>query len=68
MSELSVSERRIKPIHDAIEGENWKQALQICEKWQKKGEKSDHFQVRTLSHLLPKLDSETLSRLSKLSS
>jgi hypothetical protein len=47
MSELSVSERRIKPIHDAIEGENWKQALQICEKWQKKGEKSDHFQVRT---------------------
>jgi hypothetical protein len=36
MSELSVSERRIKPIHDAID----------CEKWQKKGEKSDHFQVR----------------------
>jgi N-terminal acetyltransferase B complex non-catalytic subunit len=52
MSELSVSERRIKPIHDAIEGENWKQALQICEKWQKKGEKSDHFQVRTFHELL----------------
>jgi hypothetical protein len=47
MSELSVSERRIKLIHDAIDGENWKQALQTCEKWQKKGEKSDHFQVRT---------------------
>jgi ribosomal protein L22 len=53
MSELSVSERRIKPIHDAIEGENWKQALQICEKWQKKGEKSDHFQVRALSTCRP---------------
>jgi ribosomal protein L22 len=68
MSELSVSERRIKLIHDAIEGENWKQALQICEKWQKKGEKSDHFQVKTLSTCCPKLSTETSPRLSKLSS
>ena len=45
MADLSVTERRIKPIQDAVEGENWKQALQLCEKWQKKGEKSDRFQV-----------------------
>jgi hypothetical protein len=40
-----VSERRIRPIQDAVESRNWKQAMQLCEKWHKKGEKSDQFQV-----------------------
>ena len=47
MSDLLVSERRIKPIQDAVDAGNWKQALQQCEKWQKKGERSDRFLVST---------------------
>lgn len=42
----SVSERRIQPIQEAIDAGNFKQALQLCEKWQKKGERSVKFQVR----------------------
>lgn len=44
-SMADVSERRLRPIQEAVEGQNWKQALQLCEKWHKKGEKSDRFQV-----------------------
>lgn len=40
-----VSERRIRPIQDAVNSQQWKQALQLCDKWHKKGEKSDRFQV-----------------------
>ncbi|KAK7885662.1 hypothetical protein LTR67_010013 [Exophiala xenobiotica] len=43
MSDASVTERRIRPIQDAVESSNWKQALQLCDKWSKKGEKSDRF-------------------------
>ena len=50
MSDLSVSERRIRPIQDAIASENWKQALQLCDKWAKKGERSDRFLVGGLQH------------------
>ncbi|KKY29016.1 putative cytoskeleton organization protein [Phaeomoniella chlamydospora] len=39
----STTQRRLKPIQDHIDGGNWKQALQLCEKYQKKGEKSDLF-------------------------
>ncbi|KAL6250282.1 hypothetical protein RBB50_002583 [Rhinocladiella similis] len=45
MSDTSVTERRIRPIQDAIATSNWKQALQACDKWSKKGEKSDRFQA-----------------------
>lgn len=45
MAEVSVSERRIHPIQDAAALGNWKQALQLCDKWSKKGEKSDQFLV-----------------------
>lgn len=40
-----VSERRIRPIQEAVEAKHWKQALQLSEKWHRKGEKSDRFQV-----------------------
>ncbi|KAK5536871.1 hypothetical protein LTR25_005546 [Vermiconidia calcicola] len=43
MSDASVTERRIRPIQDAVASSNWKQALQLCDKWSKKGEKSDRF-------------------------
>ncbi|EXJ96403.1 hypothetical protein A1O1_01529 [Capronia coronata CBS 617.96] len=43
MSDAVVSERRIRPIQDAVATANWKQALQLCDKWAKKGEKSDRF-------------------------
>ncbi|EXJ79045.1 hypothetical protein A1O3_08546 [Capronia epimyces CBS 606.96] len=43
MSDPTVSERRIRPIQDAVASANWKQALQLCDKWSKKGEKSDRF-------------------------
>ncbi|KAJ9633532.1 uncharacterized protein PV06_06173 [Exophiala oligosperma] len=43
MSDPSVTERRIRPIQDAIATSSWKQALQACDKWTKKGEKSDRF-------------------------
>lgn len=52
MSDPSVSERRIRPIQDAIAIGNFKQALKECEKWQKKGEKSDKFLVGTSFPLL----------------
>ena len=51
MSDLSVSERRIRPIQDAIASENWKQALKECDKWQKKGEKSEKFLVQLIPHV-----------------
>lgn len=52
MSDPSVAERRIRPIQDAIATENWKQALQLCEKWSKKGEKSERFLVWMLNRIL----------------
>ena len=45
----SVTERRVKPIEDAINAGNLKQALKDCEKWHKKGEKSDKFLVGEMS-------------------
>jgi hypothetical protein len=45
MADATVTERRIRPIQDTIASGNWKQALKECEKWQKKGEKSDKFLV-----------------------
>ena len=48
MSDVSVTERRIRPIQDAVASKNWKQALKECDKWQKKGEKSDKFLVGSL--------------------
>lgn len=48
MTDNTVTERRIRPIQDAIRASNWKQALKECEKWQKKGETSDRFLVRVL--------------------
>ena len=52
MSDPSVSERRIRPIQDAIASENWKQALKECDKWQKKGEKSDKFLVQDVIRIM----------------
>lgn len=46
MSAASVNERRDKQIQDAFDNRNWKQALQLCDKRLKKGEKSDHLLVR----------------------
>lgn len=46
MADAAVTERRIRPIQDAISSGNLKQALKDCEKWQKKGENSDRFLVR----------------------
>lgn len=51
MADTAVTERRIRPIQDAIAAGNWKQALKDCEKWQKKGESSDRFLVRTMNNL-----------------
>lgn len=48
MSDPSVTERRIRPIQDAVATGNWKQALQLCDKWSKKGERSDRFLVGIL--------------------
>ena len=42
---LSTSQRRLKPIQEHVDSGNWKQALQLCDKYQKKGEKSDAFLV-----------------------
>lgn len=50
MADGSVTERRLRPIHDAVASNNWKQALKECEKWQKKGEKSDKFHVLPPPH------------------
>ncbi|KAK5076806.1 hypothetical protein LTR64_005714 [Lithohypha guttulata] len=43
MADSAVTERRIRPIIDALSAGNVKQALKDCEKWQKKGEASDRF-------------------------
>ncbi|KAJ4505984.1 hypothetical protein HRR83_008499 [Exophiala dermatitidis] len=56
MSDPTVSERRIRPIQDAIATENWKQALQLCDKWSKKGEKSDRFLALKAFVLVNQLD------------
>ena len=48
----SVTDRRIRPIIDAVAASNWKQALQLCEKWSKKGERSERFFVSTLKSVL----------------
>ncbi|RMZ80671.1 hypothetical protein DV738_g2670, partial [Chaetothyriales sp. CBS 135597] len=39
----SVTDRRVRPIEDAAEAGQWKNALKECDKCQKKGEKSDRF-------------------------
>ncbi|KAI9818225.1 MAG: hypothetical protein M1827_000850 [Pycnora praestabilis] len=39
----SIEDRRDKQIWDAIEGDNFKQALQLCQKRLKKGEKGHYF-------------------------
>lgn len=44
----SVTERRIQPIQQALDAGNLKQAAKECEKWLKKGEKSDRFLVSLL--------------------
>lgn len=51
MADTAVTERRIRPIQDAIAAGNWKQALKDCEKWHKKGESSDRFLVCEQVHL-----------------
>ncbi|KAL2421185.1 hypothetical protein ABEF95_005400 [Exophiala dermatitidis] len=56
MSDPTVSERRIRPIQDAVATENWKQALQLCDKWSKKGEKSDRFLALKAFVLVNQLD------------
>ena len=43
--ENKVSDRRDRQIQEAIDVRNWKQALSLCEKRLKKGEKSDHLSV-----------------------
>lgn len=45
MSATAVFERRNKQIQDAIDGQNLKQALQLCEKRLKKGEDSHFLRV-----------------------
>ncbi|PGH07686.1 hypothetical protein GX51_01695 [Blastomyces parvus] len=51
MSATTVFERRNKQIQDAIDGQNLKQALQLCEKRLKKGEDS-HFLRAWKAHIL----------------
>ena len=34
MADTAVTERRIRPIQDAMRAGNWRQALKECEKWQ----------------------------------
>ncbi|OAT05409.1 cytoskeleton organization protein [Blastomyces gilchristii SLH14081] len=51
MSASTVFERRNKQIQDAIDGQNLKQALQLCEKRLKKGEDS-HFLRAWKAHIL----------------
>ncbi len=45
MSTVSVNERRDKQIQDALDSRNFKQALQLCDKRIKKGEKNDYLLV-----------------------
>ncbi|KAK5951571.1 hypothetical protein OHC33_007249 [Knufia fluminis] len=56
MADTSVTERRVRPIQDAIAAGNWKQALKECEKWQKKGEASDRFLALKAAVLLRQPD------------
>ena len=49
MADTAVTERRIRPILEALQNGNQKQALKECEKWQKKGEASDRFLVCALA-------------------
>ncbi|EEH47984.2 uncharacterized protein PADG_04068 [Paracoccidioides brasiliensis Pb18] len=51
MSATAVFERRNKQIQDAIDGQNLKQALQLCEKRLKRGEDS-HFLRAWKAHIL----------------
>lgn len=44
----AVTDRRIASIRDFVQDHNWKQALKECEKWHKKGERSDRFLVSTI--------------------
>ena len=60
MADSSVSDRRIRPIQDAISSGNWKQAAQLCDKWSKKGERSDRFLV---SNSPQHEDTSNMSRL-----
>ncbi len=55
MSAVSVNERRDKQIQEAFDNRNWKQALLLCDKRIKKGEKSDYL-------LVCKLDIPSLQR------
>ena len=43
--ENKVNDRRDRQIQEAIDVRNWRQALSLCEKRLKKGEKSDHLSV-----------------------
>lgn len=51
MASNAVIERRNKQIQDAIDGQNLKQALQLCEKRLKKGEDSSFLKVGKASPL-----------------
>lgn len=43
--ENKVNDRRDRQIQEAIDVRNWKQALSLCERRLKRGEKSDHLSV-----------------------
>lgn len=43
--ENKVNDRRDRQIQEAIDVRNWKQALSLCEKRLKRGEKSDNLSV-----------------------
>ena len=45
----AVSNRLAQQLQDLIQGQNWKQALSLCEKRIKKGDKSDQLLVRYLT-------------------
>lgn len=62
MADTAVTERRIRPIQDAVDAGNWRQALKECEKWQKKGEASDRFLVRAQTLLRLKIVNTTDDR------
>ena len=48
MATAFINERRNKQIQDAIDVQNFKQALQLCEKRIKKGEDTHFLRVRPL--------------------
>lgn len=49
MSSEAVIQRRNNQIQDAIDGQNFKQALQLCEKRLKKGEDTPFLRVGFVS-------------------